>query len=110
MAKFDAIYRGDEDQKKIPSRLAATAASELILSKDQLYEMFQTILGVKKYEHIILFNACQVNIGCYFSILPSFSIRRNFNCMSSSGCASSEKSERNGGDFDVIFQSKGIPN
>ena len=62
MAKFDAIYRGDEDQKKIPSRLAATAASELILSKDQLYEMFQTILGVKKYEHIILFNACQVNM------------------------------------------------
>ena len=27
-----------------------------------------------------------------------------------SGGASSEKSERNGGDFDVIFQSKGIPN
>ena len=60
MAKFDAIYRGDDDQKKTPARLAATAASELILSKDQLYEMFQTILGVKKYEHIILFNACQV--------------------------------------------------
>lgn len=61
MAKFDAIYRGDDDQKKTPARLAATAASELILSKDQLYEMFQTILGVKKYEHIILFNACQLD-------------------------------------------------
>lgn len=61
MAKFDAIYRGDEDQKRTPGgRLAATAASELILSKEQLYEMFQTILGVKKYEHQILFNACQV--------------------------------------------------
>ena len=62
MAKFDAIYRGDEDQKRTPARLAATAASELYLSKDQLYLMFQTILGVKKYEHVILFNACQVII------------------------------------------------
>lgn len=63
MAKFDAIYRGDEDQKRTPGgRLAATAASELILSKEQLYEMFQTILGVKHYEHQILFNACQVCI------------------------------------------------
>lgn len=68
MAKFDAIYRGDDDQKKTPARLAATAASELILSKDQLYEMFQTILGVKKYEHIILFNACQVCLYvCFWS-------------------------------------------
>ncbi len=64
MAKFDAIYRGDEDQKRTPARLAATAASELYLSKDQLYLMFQTILGVKKYEHVILFNACQV-IFCF---------------------------------------------
>ncbi|XP_047122675.1 calcium-dependent secretion activator 1 isoform X1 [Hydra vulgaris] len=61
MAKFDAIYRGDEDQKRTPARLAATAASELILSKEQLYEMFQTVLGVKKYEHQILFNACQLD-------------------------------------------------
>ena len=60
MAKFDAIYRGDEDQKRTPSRLAATAASELILSSEQLYEMFHTILNVKKFEHQILFNACQV--------------------------------------------------
>ena len=59
MAKFDAIYRGEDDLKK-GSRLGASAASELILSKEQLYEMFQTILGVKKYEHQILFNACQV--------------------------------------------------
>ncbi|RMX58014.1 hypothetical protein pdam_00020415, partial [Pocillopora damicornis] len=58
MAKNDAIFRGEDDPKKGP-RIAASAASELILSKEQLYEMFQTILGVKKYEHQILFNACQ---------------------------------------------------
>ena len=59
MAKFDAIYRGEEDIRKA-SRISTAAASELILSKEQLYEMFQTILGVKRYEHQILYNACQV--------------------------------------------------
>ena len=59
MTKFDQIYRGDEDTRKQPQRMN-TAASELILSKEQLYEMFQNILGVKKYEHQILYNACQV--------------------------------------------------
>ncbi|XP_041348328.1 calcium-dependent secretion activator 1-like isoform X2 [Gigantopelta aegis] len=60
MAKFDAIFRGDDDPRKQPQR-ATTAASELILSKEQLYDMFQNILGVKKYEHQILYNACQLD-------------------------------------------------
>ena len=60
MTKFDQIYRGEEDIRKQPQRMN-TAASELILSKEQLYEMFQNILGVKKYEHQILYNACQVS-------------------------------------------------
>ena len=64
MAKFDQIYRGEEDPRKQPQRLS-TAASELILSKEQLYEMFQNILGVKKYEHQIIYNACQVRIPGY---------------------------------------------
>jgi len=51
MTKFDAIFRGEEDPRKQPQRMT-TAASELILSKEQLYEMFQNILGVKKYEQI----------------------------------------------------------
>ncbi|XP_077867039.1 calcium-dependent secretion activator 1-like [Saccoglossus kowalevskii] len=61
MSKFDSIYRGEEDQRRQPQRLAATAASELILSKEQLYEMFQNILGVKKFEHQLLYNACQLD-------------------------------------------------
>ncbi|XP_064633820.1 calcium-dependent secretion activator 1-like isoform X2 [Lineus longissimus] len=60
MAKFDQIYRGEEDPRKQPQRIS-TAASELILSKEQLYEMFQNILAVKKYEHQILYNACQLD-------------------------------------------------
>ena len=78
MAKFDAIYRGDDDQKRTPGgRLAATAASELILSKEQLYEMFQTILGVKHYEHQILFNACQVCVSS-ISVFVKMIIKKTF--------------------------------
>uniref|UniRef100_A0A9J8A860 Ca2+-dependent activator protein for secretion b n=1 Tax=Cyprinus carpio carpio TaxID=630221 RepID=A0A9J8A860_CYPCA len=61
MAKFDTIYRGDEDPRKAQQRMTASAASELILSKDQLYEMFQMILGIKKFEHQLLYQACQLD-------------------------------------------------
>ena len=44
----------------------------------------------------------------YKSCFAIFS--HNFEMRKVSGGASSEKPERNGGDFDVIFQSKGIPN
>ncbi|XP_064417608.1 calcium-dependent secretion activator 2 isoform X3 [Latimeria chalumnae] len=61
IAKFDAIYRGEDDLRKQPARLALSAVSELILSKEQLYEMFQQILGIKKFEHQLLYNACQLD-------------------------------------------------
>ncbi|XP_067855902.1 calcium-dependent secretion activator 2 isoform X1 [Heptranchias perlo] len=61
MAKFDAIYRGEEDLRSKPARMALSAVSELILSKEQLYEMFQQILGIKKIEHQLLYNACQLD-------------------------------------------------
>ncbi|XP_077373922.1 calcium-dependent secretion activator 2-like [Festucalex cinctus] len=69
MAKYDAIYRGDEDarrrqnqQQQQPSqRPHLGAVSELILSKEQLYQMFQNILGVRKFEHQMLYNACQLD-------------------------------------------------
>ncbi|XP_075219478.1 calcium-dependent secretion activator 1 [Lycorma delicatula] len=62
MAKFDCIFKvGDEDSKR-PSRIQQqTLNSELILSKEQLYDMFQQILGVKKFEHQLLFNALQLD-------------------------------------------------
>uniref|UniRef100_A0A1I8JDI9 Calcium-dependent secretion activator n=1 Tax=Macrostomum lignano TaxID=282301 RepID=A0A1I8JDI9_9PLAT len=56
MAKFDQIYRGDEDPRRIQKMNASQ--SELVLSKEQLYEMFQNILSVRKYEHQIMYNAC----------------------------------------------------
>ncbi|XP_021961279.2 calcium-dependent secretion activator isoform X4 [Folsomia candida] len=60
MAKFDCILKGDEDTKR--TRLQPSMHTELILlSKEQLYDMFQQILGVKKFEHQLLFNALQLD-------------------------------------------------
>lgn len=70
IAKYDAIYRGDEDMRRQPQRAHLSAVSELILSKEQLYEMFQQILGIRKFEHQLLYNACQVRV--YRNVVPRF--------------------------------------
>jgi hypothetical protein len=68
---------GDEDSKR-PSRMQQQSLnSELILSKEQLYDMFQQILGIKKFEHQLLFNALQVSetkINICFKKLSCFSL------------------------------------
>ncbi|XP_060932818.1 calcium-dependent secretion activator 2-like [Limanda limanda] len=61
IAKYDAIYRGEEDMRRQAQRAHLSAVSELILSKEQLYEMFQQILGIRKFEHQLLYNACQLD-------------------------------------------------
>ncbi|XP_039882657.1 calcium-dependent secretion activator 2 isoform X1 [Simochromis diagramma] len=61
IAKYDAIYRGDEDLWRQPQRAHLSAVSELILSKEQLYQMFQQILNIRKFEHQLLYNACQLD-------------------------------------------------
>jgi len=60
MAKFDCIFKGDDDTKR-PGRNQQQLNSEMILAKEQLYDMFQQILCVKKFEHQLLFNALQVS-------------------------------------------------
>ncbi|XP_030755943.1 calcium-dependent secretion activator isoform X2 [Sitophilus oryzae] len=59
MAKFDCILKVQDDETKRPR--TQTINSELILSKEQLYDMFQQILGVKKFEHQLLFNALMLD-------------------------------------------------
>lgn len=49
-----------DDENKRPRTQAIN--SELILSKEQLYDMFQQILGVKKFEHQLLYNALMVSV------------------------------------------------
>uniref|UniRef100_A0A9J8BJU7 Calcium dependent secretion activator 2 n=1 Tax=Cyprinus carpio carpio TaxID=630221 RepID=A0A9J8BJU7_CYPCA len=61
ITKYDAIYKGEEDQRRPQGRMPFSAVSELILSKEQLYEMFQQILGIKKFEHQLLYNALQLD-------------------------------------------------
>ncbi|KAL1420799.1 hypothetical protein MTO96_023793 [Rhipicephalus appendiculatus] len=67
MTKFDAIFRGDEDtrsrtqQGRAGTLLPHGLASELLLSKEQLYEMFQGVLNIKKFEHQLLYNALQLD-------------------------------------------------
>ncbi|XP_077067115.1 calcium-dependent secretion activator 2 isoform X4 [Siphateles boraxobius] len=61
ITKYDAICKGEEDQRRPQGRMPFSAVSELILSKEQLYEMFQQILGVKKFEHQLLYNALQLD-------------------------------------------------
>ena len=47
-------------------RNPATAQSELILSKEQLYDMFQYILGIKRFEHQLMYQGCQVRIRLWY--------------------------------------------
>ena len=72
LSKFDQIIRGSEEDmvaskksaatisSRLQSSLNANLSSELILSKEQLYDMFQHVLTIKKFEHQLLFNALQV--------------------------------------------------
>ncbi len=70
MVKFDLIYRYNEDSVNYPHSIASrrhsrshlnpNSSSENVLTKEQLYDMFQNILGIKKFEHQLIFNAAQV--------------------------------------------------
>ncbi len=39
------------------------------MSKEQLYDLFQQILNIKKFEHQLLYNAMQVNIRSHLFLL-----------------------------------------
>ncbi|CAF0842404.1 unnamed protein product [Adineta steineri] len=66
MSKYDAIYRGqDQDQENPNRRLSKSnymsTSAELIMSKEQLYDMFQNVLSIKKFEHQMIFNSAQLD-------------------------------------------------
>jgi hypothetical protein len=71
MNKYDSIFRYNEEHNTtniIANRRHSRnlnhpsnpLSSECILTKEQLYDLFQNILGIKKFEHQQLFNAAQV--------------------------------------------------
>ncbi|BHF73304.1 secretion activator [Sparganum proliferum] len=60
IVKFDQICRGGVGPSTAIQQLQFPQP-ELILTKEHLYDMFQNVLNVKKYEHQILFNAMQLD-------------------------------------------------
>lgn len=73
LTKFDTIFRGfDEmEQRKIVGatkiqqhylQQQQNLQAETILSKEQLYDMFQSVLKIKRFEHQLLYNAIQVSL------------------------------------------------
>jgi len=56
MGKFECLIRGDDDLKSTKGpRFQITLPPDTILTKDQLYDMFQGVLAIKKFEHQLLF-------------------------------------------------------
>lgn len=62
--KFDKICRGGERPCELAMKLAVPQAELVTPSKEQLYELLMRTLGVEKYEHQVLYNACQVSLCC----------------------------------------------
>jgi len=81
MLSFFLVFLQGDDEHKRPARMQPLN-SESILTKEQLFDMFQQILGVKKFEHQILFNAlmvcfvCKVLLLLFIAFLPFFFARK----------------------------------
>ncbi|VDP69630.1 unnamed protein product [Schistosoma mattheei] len=58
--KFDQICRGGEGPCPEAMKLAVPQPEPIALSNEQLYELLMRTLSIEKYEHQILYNACQV--------------------------------------------------
>ncbi|RTG86777.1 calcium-dependent secretion activator [Schistosoma bovis] len=57
--KFDQICRGGEGPCPEAMKLAVPQPEPIALSNEQLYELLMRTLTIEKYEHQILYNACQ---------------------------------------------------
>jgi hypothetical protein len=53
----------DEDTRRPGQRPATAMLGNEIMTKEQLYDLFQQILAVKKFEHQLLYNAMQVRMS-----------------------------------------------
>ncbi len=50
----------DEEPRRPGQRPTTAMLGNEVLNKEQLYDLFQQILGVKKFEHQLLYNAMQL--------------------------------------------------
>merc|ERR1719210_2877083 len=60
MAKYDAITK-DEESRRPGQRLPTSMLGNELMNKEQLYDLFQQVLNVKKFEHQLLYNAMQLD-------------------------------------------------
>ena len=68
------LFFSPEEEARRPGQRPTTAMmGNEVLNKEQLYDLFQQILGVKKFEHQLLYNAMQVG-GSNASERKSFRI------------------------------------
>ena len=78
LTKFDVIFRAydDGESKKLTGskmqqyqqQQQNLQICDTILTKEQLYDTFQNILKIKKFEHQLLYNALQVSAPFAFSV------------------------------------------
>ncbi|KRZ67921.1 Calcium-dependent secretion activator [Trichinella papuae] len=63
MAKFDFIYRVEDElcSRRPPKSRTGGQIVDLIMSNEQIYDMMQAILDVKKFEHQLIYNALQLD-------------------------------------------------
>ena len=66
------LHLTEEEQRRPGQRLPVSQLGNELMNKEQLYDLFQQILSVKKFEHQLLYNAMQVYK--LFSCLQDFKI------------------------------------
>ena len=59
---FDFMKFSDDEPRRPGQRLPTSMLGNEVMSKEQLYDLFQQVLNVKKFEHQLLYNAMQVKI------------------------------------------------
>ena len=53
----------DDDPRRPGQRPTTAMLGNEIMNKEQLYDLFQQILNVKKFEHQLMYNAMQVCVN-----------------------------------------------
>ena len=68
-------WQFSEDEPRRPGqRLPTAMLGNEVMTKEQLYDLFQQILNVKKFEHQLLYNAMQV----IFSVVWTYSYQQKY--------------------------------
>ena len=62
MEHYTSLITKDEEPRRPGQRLPTSMLGNELMNKEQLYDLFQQVLNVKKFEHQLLYNAMQVGV------------------------------------------------